>query len=125
MPKPAKPASKGPLSSPIIRAVIAVYLVGILGLAVWLSLSGDDEAIAADDWPWLSAAYATYSTDDLSDELRAARATRAEALVQELRVIRTQGLSKDVERICREMMSIDKDSKSPLYQYGVRCLGSL
>jgi hypothetical protein len=123
--KQEKTESQGPLSSPIVRAVIAIYLVGILAFAVWLSISDSDDSVANDDWPTLSAAYANYRADNLGDDAREERAARAEDLVRELRVMKTQGLVVDAERICREMMSIDKDPKSPLYQYGVRCLSSM
>ncbi len=116
--------SQGPLSSPIVRALMGIYLLGMVAVGLWLYLGSDDGALAADDWPALAAAYEDYKVGEISDELRSARASNAEALLRELRLLKMQGLERDTKRICREIMSIDKDSQSPLYQYGVRCLAS-
>lgn len=122
--EPADVVSQGPLSSPIVRAVLGIYLLGMVAAGVWLYVSGDDGALAVDDWPALAAAYENYKVGEMPEELRLTRASRAEFLVRELRLLKMQGLNRDTEQICREIMSIDKDSKSPLYRYGARCLAS-
>jgi hypothetical protein len=113
---------KGPLSSPVLRAVLAVYLGGILLVGLWVALS-PGEGIAGDDWPALAAAYQGYKGEGVSAEEWEAREMRAEELVRELRALRTRDMESEVsEMICRELMSIDGDIRSPLYQYGARCL---
>jgi hypothetical protein len=113
---------KGPLASPVLRAVLAVYLGGILLVGLWVALS-PDEGVAGDDWPALVASYEEYQKEEISADEWQARASRAEELVRELRALRTRDMEGDnMERICRELMSIDGDIKSPLYQYGARCL---
>jgi len=127
--RPGKKASmpdkkKGPLSSPVVQAVLLVYLLGIIGVAIWLGVMADTGNIAADDWPRLDAAYQEYQSNNLTDAERDLRRARAEALVRELRALRTQGVNRGVDSICREMMRIDRDTGSPLYQYGADCLGA-
>lgn len=116
--------SQGPLSSPIIQAVLGVYFLAMVAVFVWLMLSDDGGPTAGDDWPALAAAYDNYQAGEMPGDIRSTRAARAEDLVRKLRVMRTRKSNRDAEKICREMMSIDKDSKSPLYRYGARCLGS-
>jgi hypothetical protein len=123
--KASKPdAKKGPLSSPVVRAVIVVYLLGIVGVAIWLGVMGDEDSIASDDWPRLDAAYQVYQSGSMTNAERDLRLARAEVLVRELRALRTQGVDRRVNTICREMMRIDRDPGSPLYQYGAECLGT-
>jgi hypothetical protein len=123
-PKTKPESKKGVLSSPIVRAVIGVYLFGIVGLAVWFGSSGGAVDVG-DDWPALKAKYESLASAGEGAEPHAAMLTRAEVLVRELRAQRIRGEVGDAERICRELMSLDADVRSPLYQYGVRCLGSL
>lgn len=118
------PAKKGPLSSPVVRAVIVVYLLGIVAVAVWLGAAGQNGATAADDWPALEAAYASWESETLTEARRASNLERAELLVRELRALRTRGGNREIGRICREIMSIDKATDSPLFQYGARCLAN-
>lgn len=113
---------QGPLSSPIVRAVIGIYLLGIVALAVWLGTVDEGGTIAADDWPALESAYASWEGGSVTAERRGTNLERAKLLVRELRVLRTRGTSRDVELICREIMSLDKSIDSPLFQYGARCL---
>ena len=120
--KKAAPGKPGPLSSPIVRAVIGVYLIGLIGLGVWLRLDSAGDA-TGDDWPALAAEYADYRGAGQGDDTRQARAARAEALVRQLRAMRIQGIGDRAQPLCRELMSLDGDPKSPLFQYGARCLG--
>lgn len=119
------PTKSGPLASPVVRAVLGVYLLGIVALAVWLGMSGGSGGIAADDWPDLRAEYETFAASGLSGPQLEARLERAEVLVRQLRALRTRGSTLESERICRELMTIDRDIDSPLYRYGVRCLATL
>lgn len=118
-------AKQGPLSSPIVRSVIGVYLAAIAGVAIWLGLSSADETIAADDWPALEAAYVAFDAGELSDAERQSRLAQAELLIRELRALRTRGGNREIESICREIMRIDRKTESPLFQYGAQCLASL
>ena len=123
-PKTSSPdvLKKSALSSPILRAVLAVYLGGILLVGLWVALIPDD-GLADDDWPTLVAAYQEYQGEEVSAEAWQAREMRAQQLVRELRALRTRDPEGgNTERICRELMSIDGDVDSPLYRYGVRCL---
>lgn len=122
--KAAKATKKGPLSSPVVRVVLGVYLAGIVGVALWLGVFADADAIAADDWPGLESAYQAYGPADLTEEERESRLVRARTLVRELRALRTQGIEQGTGSICREMMRIDRDSQSPFYLYGAKCLGA-
>jgi hypothetical protein len=113
---------KGALASPVLRAVLAVYLGGIVLVGLWVVLS-PDEGVAGDDWPALAAAYQEYQGDSEAAEEWQARELRAEELVRELRALRTRDIdSEKTELICRELMRIDGDARSPLYLYGARCL---
>jgi hypothetical protein len=38
--------------------------------------------------------------------------------------LKTQGATKDVAPACREIMGLESDPNSPLFQYGVKCLAS-
>jgi len=116
---------KGPLASPVIRAVLAVYLGGIVLVGLWVGLS-PDKGVADDDWPALVAAYQDYQNEEISTDEWQARETRARELVRELRAMHTRDMEgENMERICRELMSLDGDTRSPLYLYGVRCLADL
>jgi hypothetical protein len=123
--RPGKDAAlkKGPLSSPIVRAVLGVYLAGMFAVAVWFAIASGD-GIVGDDWPALLTAYQAWQTKDIADEMWRAREARGELLVRELRALRTQGRRNNTQAICRELMSIDSEIDSPLYRYGARCLAS-
>ncbi len=116
--------AKGPLSSPVVRAVIGVYLLVIIVVAIWLGVVAGGDSIAGDDWPSLETAYQAYVPSGLSAEERDLRRANAKTLVRELRALRTQGTDEGRARICRELMRIDRDAQSPLYQYGALCLAS-
>ena len=120
----AVPAAQGPMSSPIVRAVLGVYVLGMVVVGVWLMLSDDGGGAVADDWPTLMAAYSDFDVADMGDELRQSRTAKAESLVRELRLQEIQGYGRDAGTICRDLMSIDGDARSPVYQYGARCLGA-
>jgi hypothetical protein len=61
----------------------------------------------------------------INDSARQGREMRAAVLVRELRALKTRGRGYEAEKICRELMSLDRDIDSPLYRYGARCLASL
>lgn len=118
------PSKPGPLSSPVVRAVLGVYLAGMVAVVVWLGL-GSGGPIAADDWPELKAAYESYTADSMTGAERDSNLARAEILLRELRANRTQGNGQQIERLCREIMRIDRRTDSPLFRYGAGCLASL
>jgi pSer/pThr/pTyr-binding forkhead associated (FHA) protein len=113
-------ATPGPLASPIVRAVVGVYVLGIVGVGVWLAM--EDETIAGDDWPALEKVYEKYEPDGDAEASRAARMDRAKDLVDELRVHKTRGIDRENKIICREIMSLDADVNSPFFRYGASCL---
>lgn len=124
-PEPEKsPAAPGPLASPVIRAVIVVYLLAMVGVAVWVSGARNKGGVAADDWPELQAAYEAYATETQSAKLHAERMARAEVLLREVRTLKTRGMHEAVAPVCREIMGLDKEVASPLFQYGAECLAA-
>ena len=122
--KPRTPKKKGPLSSPVVRAVIGVYLLGLVGVAVWISSFDSGSGVAPDEWPALQAAYEAYDHPSFSEEEKAARTERAKVLVLRLRALRTRERTQDIEALCREIMGLDSNTDSPLYRFGAQCLGS-
>jgi hypothetical protein len=117
--------SSGALSSPLVRTLLAVYLCGIGAVALWFSWSSETGKQIADDWPALSAAYESYDSTDVDAKEKAKRARYAEAILVRLRVLRANERDDDVRRLCRELMRLDSDIRSPLYRYGALCLGSM
>ncbi|MDB4261614.1 FHA domain-containing protein [bacterium] len=115
--------SSGPLASPLVRAVIGVYMAAMIGVVVWLSSSASVGPII-DDWPRLEREYAAYEPVGVPPAVLAQRSMQAQQLVREMRVLRMQRLRGDVKKICREIMSLDEDIESPLFKYGAKCLGS-
>lgn len=122
--KSAPVTSSGPLRSPIVRTVLAVYLLGILAVALWFSWRGGAPEEITDDWPELGAAYKEYEPAGVDAKEKARRTRYAEAILVRLRVLRANERDEDVRRLCRELMRLDADIQSPLYRYGARCLGS-
>lgn len=114
----------GPLASPVVRAVLVVYLGGLLAILAWLMLGSSGDLYVADDWPELEQAYASYETPTLSNEERARRLAFAQQTVSRVRVLRIKERSADVHKLCRELMSLEADINSPIYRYGAKCLGS-
>ncbi len=113
----------GPLASPVVRALLVVYLLGILGVVGWLMTRPADGTHVADDWPALEASYTQYVTENLDETVSAMRVEKAAAIVKQLRVLRIKGRTEDVNRLCRELMAMDADINSPIYRYGAKCLG--
>jgi hypothetical protein len=120
----SRTATPGPLASPVIRAVIVVYLLAMVGVAVWISGATKEGGVAADDWPELQAAYETYATETISADLRAERMARAQVLLREVRTLKTRGMHEAVAPVCREIMGLDNAVTSPLFQYGAQCLAA-
>ena len=121
--KSQAPQKPGVLASPVVRSVIGVYMLGMVALAVWEADSGSGNVIG-NDWPRLEEAYASYHPEGVSPDVLAQRVIRAQTLVGKLRVFETLGRRDDAQTICREIMSLDSDIQSPLFQYGAACLGS-
>lgn len=113
----------GPLASPIVRALLVVYLGGIAAVGIWFGVFAGDEGVA-DDWPGLVAAYRDYQTDEFAADEWERREREGQILVRELKALRTRGMTGNIEVICRELMNIDGDTDSPLYRYGMQCLTS-
>lgn len=118
-----KVASTGMLASPVVRSLLIVYLLGIAAVAVWLNWRASLGGEIADDWPKLDAAYEAYQPVGVSEAEKARRTRIAEAMLVRLRVLRTNERTRDVHRLCRELMRLDSDIESPLYRYGAKCLG--
>lgn len=115
----------GPLASPIVRAVLVVYLLGIVGVAGYFIFTGGEPAVAADVWPDLELAYTDYLQGSVPSEQAAERLRIAGNLVREVRSLKTRGLYREIQPMCRELMRLDEDTRSPVYRYGASCLGEL
>ncbi|MFT4520721.1 MAG: hypothetical protein ACI9JM_003126 [Halioglobus sp.] len=117
--------SSGMLASPVVRAVIGLYLLGMIVVGVWFGMGGAGDTKINDDWPDLVAKYEKYNPAGLSDVEKTARKGQAQDMVIRLRVLRVNEQENDAKRLCREIMQLDADVNSPLYRYGARCLGSI
>lgn len=124
-PNAAKVASSGILASPVVRALVAVYLLAIIAVAGYLSWQGGRDTTIPDDWPALSAAYEAYQPEELDEAEKARREQIAKAILVRLRVLRANENNQAVKRLCRKLMRLDADIQSPIYRYGAQCLGSM
>lgn len=122
-PRENEETKKSPLSSPVVRAVLVVYLGGILAVGIWFGVFADSGAVG-DDWPGLLESYQAFQDDRIKADEWLQRQSVAANLVRELKAMRTRGETRGQEIICRELMQIDGDPESPLYRYGAQCLVS-
>ena len=113
----------GPLAKPAVRAVLVVYLLGLLALAFYLATSEGNSTSAA--WRQTRTEYAGHYLKTLPQEAGAERLRRADQLVGELEAhLKTQRF--DLARhLCHELMALDADPHSPLYRFAARRLGDL
>lgn len=132
-PRPAGPEKQvgdaplwksGPLAKPAVRAVLAVYLLFICGIAVFLAIRG--EPTLADELKPVREKYlASYRPPGLSAEERQARLAQADRLVDELLASERAEAWERARALCRDMMAVDRDPASPLYRFAARRLGAL
>lgn len=123
--KASSVASSGLLGSPVVRALLVVYLAAILAVAAYLGWRGDGGREIRDDWPQLQQDYEQYQPQGLDEAEKLRRAEMAEAMLVRLRVLRANNRDREVTRLCQELMRLDADIRSPIYRYGAKCLGSL
>lgn len=115
----------GPLAKPAVRILLAAYLLAILALAIFLWARGEDSAIRA-----YQKARETYSdqylsSPDIPEAESEARLARADQLALELEAHVRGERWLLAEATCRELMTLDNDTGSPLYQFAARRLGEL
>lgn len=116
--------SSGMLASPVVRAILGIYLLGMIAVGLWFGMGAGGESEIKDDWPELAANYEKYNPEGLSEAVKIERQGQAQNMVIRLRVLRVNKQTADTKRVCREIMQLDADINSPLYRYGARCLGS-
>jgi pSer/pThr/pTyr-binding forkhead associated (FHA) protein len=116
--------NSGPLARPAVRAILAVYLVALVVLAVFLSLRGQSTIL--DQFAPVRHEYlASYRPAGIDPEAKKARLDRADRLVADLLALE-RAESWDAARLaCRELMAIDGDPRSPIYRFAARRLGAL
>lgn len=115
----------GPLASPLVRMVLAVYLLGILGVALWLSQGSGASAFNAQEVVALKTRYETWASSAYNDETVATNLAMIDNRTATLQVLLSRGDRRAARVICRELMAVDGSIKSPLYQYAATCLAKL
>jgi len=117
--------SSGPLASPLIRAVLAVYLLGIVATMVWFSLSGAKDSFDSQEWHQLQVAYGQWASEHYTEQQAASRLILVEERMSRLEVLLSRNERGAARVICRELRALDGDINSPLYRYAVNCLSRL
>ena len=115
----------GPLAQPAVRILLGAYLLAMLGLAILLwARGGDSETLAYHE---AREAYSRHylSALDVAEAESDERLARADLLMLELRAhVRGQRWQL-AEATCRELMTLDNDTGSPMYHFAARRLGEL
>lgn len=117
--------NSGPLASPLVRIILAVYLLAIVGLAVWLSQGNSKTAYNAEEIATLIARYEVWANNNYDEKVVAAKLDVIDKRTATLQVLLSQGDRRAARVICRELMAVDGSIKSPLYQYAATCLSKL
>lgn len=117
--------NSGPLASPLVRLVLAVYLLAIAGLAAWLSQDNSANAYNAQEVATLKARYEVWANDTYDEEVVAAKLDVIDKRTATLQVLLSRGDRRAARVICRELMAVDGSIKSPLYRYAATCLSKL
>jgi len=117
--------SSGPLASPLVRIVLAVYLLGIVGVALWLSADGGASAFNTQEVATLKTRYESWASAAYDEVTLAANLAMIDKRTATLQVLLSQGDRRAARVICRELMAVDGSIKSPLYQYAATCLSKL
>lgn len=118
-------ATMRPRMSPLIKAVLGVYLLGLVGLGVFLAGRGGEAmtstyAAAREEYSTRYAVAHSMAQGDLERRLNEADQLVVE-LMGHLRSERWQ-LAEDT---CRQLMDLDRDVHSPMYRFALRSLGEL
>ena len=116
---------RGALARPPVRLLLAAYLLGLLSLTVFLGARGGSSSESHYREARGEYAERYLRVQGYSQAERAERLSRADRLTSELEAhIRAERwtLARDS---CRELMALDKDTRSPIYRFAVRRLGDL
>jgi pSer/pThr/pTyr-binding forkhead associated (FHA) protein len=117
--------SSGPLASPLIRAVLAVYLLGIVAVAVWINVSNSgpsfDDSASAD----LKSSYTKWGEERFSADELESRLSQIDADLETLRVAIAREQKQTARIICRRLRAMDATEESPVYRYAATCLAQL
>ena len=117
--------NSGPLASPLVRIVLAVYLLAILGVAFWLSQDNVENAYNAQEVAIFKTQYQIWAGETYEDDMVAAKLDLIDKRMATLQVLLLQGDRRAARVICRELMAVDGLIESPLYQYATKCLSRL
>ena len=117
--------SSGPLARPAVRVLLAVYLLAMLLFAVFLASRGDDSAVRAYRQAREVYTEEYLSAADLPKTVREARLAKADRLAQELEAHVRGERWNLAEATCRELMTVDHDTDSPIYRFAARRLGEV
>jgi len=114
----------GLLGKPLVRVLLVVYGVGILALVVFFSSRGSGDLTA--DFAEVREEYSmNYSQEGTAEDEIQARLGRADALILQLEIVQRKKDWQQARKICRQLMALDSDPKSPVYQFAARQLGDL
>lgn len=117
--------SSGPLASPVIRSVIAIYLLGILGVAAWLNLSNSGSNFNEESSAELTSAYRVWGGEQFSVEELESRIRIIEGDLETLRVAMVRNEKETARVVCRRLRAMDATRESPVYRYAATCLAQL
>lgn len=117
--------NSGPLASPLVRIVLAVYLLAVAGFAVWLSQDNSENAYNAQEVATLKSQYEVWANNNYDEKVVAAKLDVIGKRTETLQVLLSRGDRHAARVICRELMAVDGSIKSPLYQYAATCLSKL
>lgn len=117
--------NSGPLASPLVRIVLAVYLLGIVGVALWLSADSGAGSFNAQQVATLKTQYESWASASYDEQTIAANLAMIDKRTATLQVLLSRGDRRGARVICRELMAVDASVKSPLYQYAATCLSKL
>jgi len=120
--EPTNLAKSGPLASPVIRAVIGVYLLGIVGVAVWLGGSSGSTGFDSGASKRLLDSYRRWGTEIYSPATLEANLESVEYEMDRLRVALATGNRKAAKQICLSLRALDEDRTSPVYAYAAKCI---
>lgn len=117
--------NSGPLASPLVRIVLAVYLLAILGVAFWLSQDNVENAYNAQEVAIFKTQYQIWAGETYEEDMVAANLDLIDKRMATLQVLLLQGDRRAARVICRELMAVDGSIESPLYRYATKCLSRL
>lgn len=115
---------RGLLQRPLVRGLLAAYLLGIVALALGMALRGESDPVRR--FEPVGQSYAEeYRPEGVGEAALEDRLARARHLVQELARFERAGRRQEAKQACRSLMALDADPASPVYRFAARRLGEL